>query len=103
MHENWTSTSSALPNEGALVEFLLDERECPMQGVYTLGRFESRWYFYSPTRVSRWRETSPIAVEHDLPSATAIGQQRHCFAGAVLAAVSASVRGSLRGTTRAAA
>jgi hypothetical protein len=102
MHANWTPTAAALPSEGTVVEFLLDERECPMQGVYALGRFESRWNFYAPTRVCRWRDAAIRASEQQLPSATAIRQPRHCFAAAVMAAAAASLRGSL-GTTRAAA
>jgi len=94
MHANWISTSAALPSEGTVVEFLIDGRECPMQGVYSLGRFKSRWSFYSPTRVCRWRETATVAREHELPSASAIHQQKYCFADAVMAAVAASLQSS---------
>jgi hypothetical protein len=102
MHANWTPTAAALPSEGTIVEFLLDERECPMQGVYALGRFESRWNFYAPTRVCRWRVVAAHARGHEVSPPTAIRQPRQCFAGAVMAAAAASLLGSL-GTTRAAA
>ena len=58
MQADWTKTSLALPPEGTPVEFLLDERECPMRGVYAIGRFESRWNNYAPTSVHRWREVA---------------------------------------------
>ena len=58
MHASWTATTAALPGEGALVEFVLDSRECPMRGIYTLGRFESRWTYYPPTTVRQWRTTA---------------------------------------------
>ena len=63
MPTDWTSTAAALPSEGTLVEFLLDQRECPLRGVYSLGRFNSRWTLYSPTRVCRWREAGSVACE----------------------------------------
>lgn len=55
MHAEWTKTSTALPAEGTLVEFLLDERNCPMRGTYATGRFESRWNGYPPPSVNQWR------------------------------------------------
>jgi len=58
MQADWTKTSLALPPEGTPVEFLLDERDCPMRGVYAIGRFESRWNNYAPTSVHRWREVA---------------------------------------------
>lgn len=58
MHADWTKTSTALPTEGTLVEFLLDERNCPMRGIYAVGRFESRWNNYAPPSVHRWRALS---------------------------------------------
>ena len=58
MHADWTNTSTALPPEGTLVEFLLDERNCPMRGIYSIGRFESRWNHYAPPSVHRWRALS---------------------------------------------
>lgn len=58
MHADWTNTSTALPPEGTPVEFLLDERNCPMRGVYATGRFESRWNHYAPPSVHRWRALS---------------------------------------------
>jgi len=29
-----------------------------MRGIYTLGRFESRWTYYPPTTVRQWRTTA---------------------------------------------
>jgi len=57
MYANWTTTACALPSDGTPVEFLLDERECPMRGIYALGRFESKWTYYAPTSVRQWRNT----------------------------------------------
>lgn len=94
MNEQWVTTDTALPRDGSLVEFLLDARECPMQGVYALGRFESRWYHYSATRVCRWREAAPAACarEREMPSLP----QRPGFAASVLASLDAGLRGSLQ-------
>lgn len=61
MHADWTKTSVALPSEGIPVEFLLDERNCPMRGVYAVGRFESRWNHYAPPSVHQWRAIAPAA------------------------------------------
>ena len=56
---DWITTACALPADGDTVEFVLDERECPMRGIYALGRFESRWTRYAPTDVRQWRSTGP--------------------------------------------
>mgnify|MGYP001599115262 FL=1 len=55
MHASWTTLAAALPVDGTSVEFLLDERECPMRGIYAAGRFPSRWMDHAPARVGRWR------------------------------------------------
>jgi len=60
MHDDWITTACALPTDGDTVEFMLDERECPMRGIYALGRFASRWTEYAPTDVRQWRSTGPI-------------------------------------------
>ena len=57
----WTTTAARLPSDGSAVEFVLDERECPLRGIYALGRFESRWTCYPPTSVRQWRTTSNVA------------------------------------------
>ena len=61
MHPNWITTAAGLPSDGSAVEFVLDERECPLRGIYALGRFESRWTCYPPTCVRQWRTTPSIA------------------------------------------
>jgi hypothetical protein len=70
MHPNWITTAARLPSDGSAVEFVLDERECPLRGTYALGRFESRWTCYPPTCVRQWRTTQGIAAERtrSLPS-----------------------------------
>jgi hypothetical protein len=65
MHANWTPTAAALPGEGSIVEFLLDARDCPLRGIYTLGHFESRWTNYPPTTVRQWRATAGADCLHD--------------------------------------
>lgn len=70
MHAEWTKTAVALPADGTLVEFMLDERVCPMRGVYVVGRFESRWNRYPPPSVSRWRAVA-AAGEPARPAAGA--------------------------------
>jgi hypothetical protein len=61
MHLNWTTTAAGLPSDGSAVEFVLDERECPLRGTYALGRFESRWTCYPPTCVRQWRTAQSMA------------------------------------------
>ncbi|MEO6687815.1 MAG: hypothetical protein ABIS07_18445 [Dokdonella sp.] len=63
MHDIWTTTAKALPSDGMTVEFLLDERECPLRGIYAVGRFKSRWTHYSPTSVRQWRIMSEVRME----------------------------------------
>ena len=60
MPMNWITTATSLPSEGATVEFMLDERKCPMRGRYALGRFESRWTCYEPASVRQWRMVSKL-------------------------------------------
>lgn len=62
MPADWTKTAVALPPEGTLVEFLLDERNCAMRGTYAVGRFESRWNNYAPTSVRVWRELATASA-----------------------------------------
>ncbi len=96
MNDQWITTETALPRDGSLVEFLLDARECPMPGVYSLGRFESRWYLYPATRVCRWRAAEPTACgrAHGMPSPA----PRQDFAASVLASLAATLRGALPAT-----
>lgn len=69
MQAEWTKTAVALPPDGTEVEFLLDERICPMRGVYAVGRFESRWNRYPPPSVSRWRAVAAAAEPERAPIA----------------------------------
>jgi hypothetical protein len=82
MTTHWTQTSTALPNEDALVEFLLEDRESPLCGVYHQGRFESRWFFYAPPKVCQWRDLVSEAGCLEAPDAAAIRDQRHCLVAA---------------------
>jgi hypothetical protein len=70
-------TSTALPGEGSLVDFLLENRDSPLCGIYHLGRFESRWFHYAPPTVYRWRIRVPQDIEAPLAN---LGRgQRHCL------------------------
>ena len=82
MTHPWTPTSTALPGEDALVEFVLENREAPMCGVYHLGRFESRWTFYAPCKVSLWRELTGEGCTMEAPQAAVIPRQHECLIGA---------------------
>jgi hypothetical protein len=79
MTTQWTPTSTALPNEDALVEFLLEDRESPLCGIYHQGRFESRWFFYPPPKVCRWRDLLKEVATREIPDAELIRNQRHCL------------------------
>jgi hypothetical protein len=80
MQADWTKTATALPPEGTLVEFLLDARNCPMRGIYAIGRFESRWNDYPPPSVNRWRSLGTESARAN-GSATRIQQLRRRVAG----------------------
>jgi len=75
MPANWISTACALPSEGEQVEFMLDERECPLRGVFILGRFESRWTYYAPANVRLWRSSarSTECLRHSTGSVRFVG------------------------------
>jgi hypothetical protein len=82
MKIRWTQTSTALPRDGALVEFLLENRDSPLCGIYHLGRFESRWFFYAPPQVCRWRDLDSAEFELAAPVVAMIRRQRHCLVAA---------------------
>lgn len=71
----WIDTASALPARGQPVEFMLAARECPIVGVYSGDGFRSRWTYYAPELVCRWRgapETvrtfAPAALDYASPT-----------------------------------
>jgi len=51
----WIRSSTALPQEGQSVEFVLDGREVRLDGNYTHQTFQSRWSGYDVQRVRSWR------------------------------------------------
>ena len=51
----WVASSAALPPQGQIVEFLLDDRSIPMDGTYAGSSFRSRWTVYDVGRVRTWR------------------------------------------------
>ncbi|MHB8310944.1 hypothetical protein [Metallibacterium sp.] len=55
MYAPWVTSSTALPDEGQAVEFVLDGREVAMGGVYVQRTFRSRWSGYEVERVRTWR------------------------------------------------
>lgn len=68
----WTQASSALPREGARVEFLIDTRtcECALAGTYVDGAFVSHWARYESGMVREWRIHGPPHEESHAPRAT---------------------------------
>lgn len=55
MSSKWIASSTALPPDGAPVEFVLDGRAVPMDGTYVQQTFKSRWTGYDVQRVRTWR------------------------------------------------
>lgn len=55
MYAPWVTSSTALPDEGQSVEFVLDGREVAMGGIYVQRTFRSRWTGYEVERVRTWR------------------------------------------------
>jgi|GEM_PF-4274088 hypothetical protein len=65
----WTSTTEALPEDGHVVQFVLDYRDIAMTGIYSRREFSSRWSRYAPASISEWR----YAPEHaTFPAAPAL-------------------------------
>jgi hypothetical protein len=63
MHAPWVRSCAALPSEGQVVEFILDDRDVAIDGTYAGQSFHSRWTEYDLERVGTWRMTdSKIAV-----------------------------------------
>ena len=54
MSTQWVASSTALPQDGACVEFVLDGRKILIDGNYTRQTFQSRWSGYDAT-VRAWR------------------------------------------------
>ena len=52
---SWISSSARLPHAGALIQFMLDDRDVPMKGTYAEGVFRSRWGNYDVGCVRLWR------------------------------------------------
>jgi hypothetical protein len=66
MHASWVASSTSLPPEGQVVEFLLDDRCVPMDGTYAHTSFHSRWTDYDVGRVRTWRPSSSSVLPPDL-------------------------------------
>ena len=57
----WVTSSTALPQEGQPVEFVVDGRVVAMGGIYVRRTFRSRWAGYEAERVHTWRSAVWIA------------------------------------------
>lgn len=67
MQTPWIPSSTFLPYTGDPIDFLLEDREQPIRGVFADGGFHSRWADYDTCRVTSWR-----ASGGDPPEATAV-------------------------------
>jgi len=65
MSSQWVASSTALPQDGASVEFVLDGRKIPIDGNYTRQTFQSRWSGYDVQRVRAWR---PVRMDSSAPA-----------------------------------
>lgn len=55
MAKGWIATSKALPEDGAGVSFLIENRAVWMSGTYRCGLFQSHWGSYEAGMVKCWR------------------------------------------------
>jgi hypothetical protein len=55
MPVQWIENTFGLPQEGQVVEFILDGREVAMGGIYVERTFRSHWSGYPIERVRSWR------------------------------------------------
>lgn len=56
MTTEWMQTSRSLPADGDHVQFVLENRDLAMNGVYDRRMFASRWSEYEPGAVREWRQ-----------------------------------------------
>ena len=54
----WIEPSHSLPEVGAPIEFLLENRAHAMHGIFAFGAFRSRWGTYATYLVTAWRATA---------------------------------------------
>lgn len=68
MNTPWVLSSTALPSEGQPVEFVLDNRNVAIKGMYTRRIFRSCWTSYDAERVREWRvPRARLTQLHGLP------------------------------------
>jgi len=53
----WNLTAQALPQDGDLVQFVVERHNMVLHGVYEESAFKSRWSNHPPADVSEWRKT----------------------------------------------
>ena len=72
MPAKWIFSSTFLPLAGEPVDFMLEDRDTPISGIFAEGRFHSRWANFDVERVQSWRAVegdqvvAPIAVVADI-------------------------------------
>ena len=54
--KTWTATSHALPQEGDLVQFVVESRNIVLRGTFEQNLFKARWSHYAPEEVGEWRK-----------------------------------------------
>ena len=52
----WNLTAHALPEEGDVVQFVVEHRNIVLHGVYEEAAFKSRWSTYPSEDVCEWRK-----------------------------------------------
>jgi hypothetical protein len=72
MQAQWIFSSTFLPYTGEPIEFMLEDREQPIHGIFANGLFRSRWADYDSDRVQSWRgsDGDPSAAPIAIPEAT---------------------------------
>jgi hypothetical protein len=59
---DWISSADALPQEGQVVEFVLEYRDIAMTGVYQEQVFRTRWSRYEPASICEWRRVEAVSA-----------------------------------------
>ena len=52
----WNLTAQSLPEEGDVVQFVVERNNLVLLGVYEQSTFKSRWSDHSPDDVCEWRK-----------------------------------------------
>ena len=67
----WNLTAQTLPDEGDVVQFVVERRNLVLHGVYEERAFKSPWSNHPPDDVSEWRKVG------EAPASWALALKMH--------------------------